>query len=122
MNFSSKPVKHGACLGIGLAAMGTAREDIYEELKNNLYKDDAVIGEAAGIAIGLVMLGTNSVQTLQDMLIYAHETQHEKILRGLALGIALCMYGRLEESKSLIETLIHDKDPILMQVNVENRI
>ena len=46
--------------------MGTARQDIYEELKNNLYKDDAVIGEAAGIAIGLVMLGTNSVQTLQE--------------------------------------------------------
>jgi 26S proteasome regulatory subunit N2 len=109
----TEPVKHGACLGIGLAAMGTARQDIYEELKNNLYKDDAVIGEAAGIAIGLVMLGTNSVQTLQDMLAYAQETQHEKILRGLALGIALCMYGRLEESKTLVETLMHDKDPIL---------
>ncbi len=54
-----EPVKHGACLGLGYAAMGTARQDIFEELKNNLYKDDAVIGEAAGIAIGLVMLGTN---------------------------------------------------------------
>lgn len=110
---TAEPVKHGACLGIGLAAMGTARQDIYEELKNNLYKDDAVIGEAAGIAIGLVMLGTNSTQTLQDMLAYAQETQHEKILRGLALGIALCMYGRREESNSLVETLIQDKDPIL---------
>ena len=62
---SSEPVKHGACLGIGLAAMGTARLDIYEELKSNLYKDDAVIGEAAGLAIGLVMLGSNSDETLQ---------------------------------------------------------
>ena len=109
----TKPVKHGACLGIGLAAMGTARQDIYEELKNNLHKDDAVTGEAAGIAIGLVMLGTNNVQSIQDMLVYAQDTQHEKILRGLAIGIALCMYGRLEESKALVETLIHDKDPIL---------
>jgi len=81
--------------------MGTARQDIYEELKNNLYKDDAVTGEAAGIAIGLVMLGTNNVQAIQDMLGYAQETQHEKILRGLAIGIALCMYGRQEESKTL---------------------
>jgi len=110
---TTEPVKHGACLGLGLAAMGTARQDIYEELKNNLYKDDAVTGEAAGIAIGLVMLGTNNVQSLQDMLGYAQETQHEKILRGLAIGIALCMYGRQEESKTLVETLIHDKDPIL---------
>lgn len=110
---TTEPVKHGACLGLGLAAMGTARQDIYEELKNNLYKDDAVTGEAAGIAIGLVMLGTNNVQSLQDMLGYAQETQHEKILRGLAIGISLCMFGRQEESKTLVETLIMDKDPIL---------
>ena len=37
-------VKHGACLGLGLAAMGTAREDIYEQLKLNLFQDDAVTG------------------------------------------------------------------------------
>lgn len=110
---TTEPVKHGACLGLGLAAMGTARQDIYEELKNNLYKDDAVTGEAAGIAIGLVMLGTNNVAALQDMLGYAQETQHEKILRGLAIGISLCMFGRQEESKTLVETLIIDKDPIL---------
>ncbi len=48
--------------------MSTARQDIYEELKNNLYQDDAVVGEAAGIAIGLVMLGTKSAQAIQDML------------------------------------------------------
>lgn len=110
---STQPVKHGACLGIGLAAMGTSRSDIFEELKANLYKDDAIIGEAAGIAIGLVMLGSNSASAIQDMLAYAQETQHEKILRGLAIGISLCMYGRLEEAKTLIETLVHDKDPIL---------
>ena len=44
---------------------------------------------------------------------YAHETQHEKILRGLAVGIALTMYGRLEEADTLIETLSTDKDAIL---------
>jgi 26S proteasome regulatory subunit N2 len=93
--------------------MGTARADVYEELSNNLYKDDAVVGEAAGIAMGLVMLGTNSAQSIQDMLGYAQETQHEKILRGLAIGIALCVYGRLEEANSLIETLMQDKDAIL---------
>ena len=110
---TTEPVKHGACLGLGLAAMGTARQDIYDELRNNLYKDDAVVGEAAGIAMGLVMLGTNSAQSIQDMLGYAQETQHEKILRGLAIGISLCVYGRLEEAKNLIETLIQDKDAIL---------
>ena len=44
---------------------------------------------------------------------YAQETQHEKILRGLAIGIALVQYGRLEEADALIEQLQRDKDPIL---------
>lgn len=44
---------------------------------------------------------------------YAQETQHEKILRGLAVGIALVMYGRLEEADPLINQLMTDKDPIL---------
>lgn len=47
------------------------------------------------------------------LLQYAQETQHEKILRGLALGISLTMYGRLEEADTLIESLCRDKDPLL---------
>lgn len=44
---------------------------------------------------------------------YAQETQHEKILRGLAVGIAFTMYGRLEEADPLVASLCADKDPIL---------
>ena len=31
-------------------------------------RDDAVIGEAAGLAMGLVMLGTRSPTAIEDML------------------------------------------------------
>lgn len=110
---SSDMVRHGGCLGLGLAAMGTARQDVYEQLKGNLYEDDAVTGEAAGLAMGLVMIGTASPQAIEDMVTYARDTQHEKILRGLCLGISLTMYGRLEEADTLIENLCRDKDPIL---------
>lgn len=44
---------------------------------------------------------------------YAQETQHEKILRGLAVGIALTMYARLEEADPLVTSLSTDKDPVL---------
>ena len=47
------------------------------------------------------------------MIQYAQETQHEKILRGLAVGIAFTMYGRLEEANPLVTSLTADKDPIL---------
>lgn len=61
-------VRHGGCLGLGLAAMGTHRNDIYEQLKFNLYQDDAVTGEAAGIAMGSVMLGSKAEQAIGDMV------------------------------------------------------
>ncbi|CAH8438719.1 unnamed protein product [Schistosoma rodhaini] len=110
---TAEPVRHGACLGLGLAAMGTGREDVYDQIKLNLYQDDAITGEAAGIGIGLVMLGTGSTRAIEDLLGYAKETAHEKIIRGVALGIALVMYGRVEEADELIDNLIIDNDPIL---------
>ncbi len=39
-------------------------------------------GEAAGLAMGLTELGSNSSTAIEDMVAYAQETQHEKILRG----------------------------------------
>merc|ERR1712241_1371320 len=62
---------------------------------------------------GLVELGSKSETAIEDMVAYAQDTQHEKILRGLAVGIALVMYGRLEEADTLIESLCNDKDAIL---------
>lgn len=105
-------IQHGACLGLGLSALGTADEDIYDDIKNVLYTDSAVAGEAAGISMGLLMVGTAS-EKASEMLTYAHETQHEKIIRGLALGIALTVYGREEEADTLIEQMTRDQDPIL---------
>ncbi|KAH7521786.1 hypothetical protein FEM48_Zijuj07G0069200 [Ziziphus jujuba var. spinosa] len=105
-------IQHGACLGLGLAALGTADEDIYDDIKSVLYTDSAVAGEGAGISMGLLMVGTAS-EKASEMLTYAHETQHEKIIRGLALGIALTVYGREEEADTLIEQMTRDQDPIL---------
>ncbi|GLJ52933.1 hypothetical protein SUGI_1127550 [Cryptomeria japonica] len=111
-NTSVEVIQHGACLGLGLAALGTADEEVYDDIKNVLYSDSAVAGEAAGIGMGLLMVGTAS-EKAGEMLAYAHDTQHEKIIRGLALGIALTVYGREEEADTLIEQMTRDQDPIL---------
>ncbi|XP_037777929.1 26S proteasome non-ATPase regulatory subunit 1-like [Penaeus monodon] len=110
---TSDIVRHGGCLGLGLAAMGTQRTDVYEQLKYSLFQDDAVTGEAAGLAMGLVMLGSANEQAVSDMVNYARDTQHEKILRGLAQGIALTMYGQQDQADRLITELSEDKDAIL---------
>ncbi|MQL85616.1 hypothetical protein Taro_018134 [Colocasia esculenta] len=112
-NTSSEVIQHGACLGLGLAALGTRDEEIYEDIKNVLYIDSAVAGEAAGISMGLLMVGTASTEKANEMLSYAHDTHHEKIIRGLSMGIALTVYGREEEADTLIEQMTRDQDPIL---------
>ena len=111
-NANNEVIQHGACLGIGLAGLGTADDEIYEEVKGILYKDSAVAGEAAGIAMGLLCVGSGTDKA-GEMLAYAQDTQHEKITRGLALGIALTVYGRENEADSLIERMTRDQNPIL---------
>ncbi|KAL3425549.1 proteasome/cyclosome [Phlyctema vagabunda] len=106
-------IQHGGALGLGIAGMATGSEEIYESLKNVLYTDSALNGEAVGLAMGLIMLGTGNIKALEDMITYAHDTQHEKIVRGLAIGMALIMFGRQEGADELIEGLLNDPDPTL---------
>lgn len=63
--------------------------------------------------MGLVMLGTGSSTAVNDLLSYTVDTSHEKIMRGIALGIALIMYGKREEADELINNLIKETDPII---------
>ncbi|KAJ6781053.1 hypothetical protein PWT90_07238 [Aphanocladium album] len=106
-------VQHGGALGLGIAGMATGDHDIFDKLKDVLFQDSALNGEAVGVAMGLIMLGTGNVKALEDMITYAHETTHEKIVRGVALGMALIMYGRQEGADVLIEGLLNDPDPTL---------
>ncbi|KAI8891036.1 26S proteasome regulatory complex, non-ATPase subcomplex, Rpn2/Psmd1 subunit [Backusella circina FSU 941] len=112
-NTSDDVIQHGASLGLGVAGMATAHEGIFEDLKNVLFGDNAVAGEAAGLAMGLIMLGTGNEEALDEMFLYAHETQHEKIIRGLAIGMSLIMYGKEEQADALIKKMLEDKDPVI---------
>ncbi|GAB0137973.1 proteasome regulatory particle base subunit [Epichloe bromicola] len=106
-------VQHGGALGLGIAGMATGDTDVFEKLKEILFQDSALNGEAVGLSMGLIMLGTGNVKALEDMITYAHETTHEKIVRGVALGMALIMFGRQEGADVLIDGLLNDPDPTL---------
>ncbi|KAI5793103.1 armadillo-type protein [Geopyxis carbonaria] len=110
---SDEIVQHGGALGLGVAGMATGNMHLYEELKVVLWSDSAVAGEAVGLAMGLVMLGTGNTGVINDMIQYSHDTQHEKIIRGLAMGMALIMFGKEEAADELSSTLLNDPDPIL---------
>jgi len=47
------------------------------------------------------------------MITAAQETSHEKIIRGLAVGVSFLVYGREEQADNLINELTSDKDPVL---------
>lgn len=106
-------IQHGGALGLGIAGMGTGDEAIFEHLRDVLFQDSALNGEAVGLAMGLIMLGTGNAKALETMFTYAHETTHEKIVRGCAIGMALIMYGRQEGADVMIEGLLNDPDPTL---------
>ncbi|KAI5851178.1 armadillo-type protein [Morchella snyderi] len=112
-NAGDEMVQHGGALGLGVAGMATGNLHIYEELKLVLSNDSAIAGEAVGLAMGLVMLGTGNSTALEDMIQYSHETQHEKIIRGIAIGMALIMFGKQEAADDLINTLLDDPDATL---------
>ncbi|KAG8533085.1 uncharacterized protein KY384_001868 [Bacidia gigantensis] len=118
-NATEEVVQHGGALGLGVAGMATGDDGIYEDLKSVLWADSALNGEAVGIAMGLIMLGSGNVKALTEMIQYAHETAHEKIIRGLGLGMALIMYGRQEGADELVNGLLEDPDPILRYGGVQ---
>jgi 26S proteasome regulatory subunit N2 len=129
VSHANEVMSHGAALGVGLTAMGTADLAIVQELKELLDTDSAVAGEAAGMAIGMVLVGTgagnthntlpNTAQKEEIMEIvaelknYARETQHEKIIRGIAMGLALMNFGQEENADAVIEEMRSDRDPIM---------
>ncbi|KAH8120111.1 26S proteasome regulatory complex, non-ATPase subcomplex, Rpn2/Psmd1 subunit [Phellopilus nigrolimitatus] len=110
---TNEVVQHGAALGLGVAGMGGKNEQSYDNLKEALYTDSAVAGETAGYGMGLIMLGTADGRCADEMLAYARETQHEKIIRGLAVGLAFLYYGRQEQADDMVTMLLAEKDPIL---------
>lgn len=125
---ANEVISHGAALGVGLTAFGSADLEVVNELKELLYTDSAVAGEAAGMAIGLVLVGSGAgntssslpaadseelLETVSELKNYARETQHEKIIRGIAMGVALINYGQEENADAVVEEMRSDRDPIL---------
>jgi 26S proteasome regulatory subunit N2 len=95
--------------------MATKDADLYDHLKNTLYNnpDSATIGEAAAYGMGLVMVGSGDEDAIQEMISHATDNNHEKIIRGLGVSLALTQYGKEAEAEGLITQMIESKDSII---------
>ena len=108
---------HGALLGLGSLALsesiGLVNEDLINHIKSVLYRDETIAGEAAGLALGLLKKGSMDTALIQDMLAYAHDTEHEKIIRSLAIGVAVIVAGQGDDALSIALEMLQDKDVLI---------
>lgn len=111
--------KHGICLGLGLAAFGSKDQQVYEKLSESLFVDEAVVGEAASIAMGLVKAGSMDSEAYKTMKQFMQDTQHDKIQRGLQIALAMLAYGQMDNADNWIRELLEsDSNAILRQAGV----
>lgn len=117
----SDVVRHGACLGMGLVGMGSAHEEAFAQMRDIIIRSSATAGEAAGMGLGMLLLGKGPGWTSErtgmpvsmELLQYAHDSKHEKIIRGIAVGLALTCYGLEEGADALIRQMGGDKDALI---------
>ena len=121
---ANEVISHGAALGVGLTSFGSSDLDVVNELKELLYTDSAVAGEAAAYSMGMVLVGSgagNASSSVNDELTeivtelrnYSRETHHEKIIRGISMCLALVNFGQEENADATIEEMRGDRDPII---------
>ena len=123
---ANEVISHGAALGVGLTSFGSGDLEVVNELKELLYTDSAVAGEAASIAMGMVLVGSGAgnasssspanaelADIIAELRNYSRETHHEKIIRGIAMCLALVNFGQEENADATIEEMRADRDPII---------
>ena len=108
-------IQHGACLALGLISMGSRNKSHYDILVRVLYEDVPEPGEAAGYALGMVMLGSGDEGTINFMIDQINSTEHEKIMRGLAMGLGFVMYGKGSEANAVIDKMLSSRRPLMRE-------
>ena len=124
---ANKVFSHREALGVVLTALGRGNMGIENDPKELLYTDLAVAIEAAGMSIDMVLVGSGAGNTTssssapaaantEDMLeavselqTYMIEMEHQKIIWGVAIGVALIKYDQEDSVDAVIEEMRSDK-------------
>ena len=58
------------------------------------------------MALKLILCGSGHSEWYDEMIAFYHETQHEKIIDGLAIGIAIMHYRCEDRANGVINAMI----------------
>ncbi|CAI5445836.1 unnamed protein product [Caenorhabditis angaria] len=115
----NEPVRHGSCLGYGVAGLGSSSASAYEKVREVLQRDEAVSGESAGIAMGLIMAGNLNSEVFSELKQYTIDTQHDKTQRGIRTGLACAAFGLQQDAEIYIDEALKAKsNPMLRSTGV----
>ena len=108
-------IQHGACLALGLISLGSRDTSHYNLLLKVIREDHPEPGEAAGYALGMVMLGSGSQETIDEMIRICENTEHEKIMRGIAMGLGFVLYGCGARANDTIQRMLDSRQPLMRE-------
>ncbi|EAX91699.1 Proteasome/cyclosome repeat family protein [Trichomonas vaginalis G3] len=106
-------IQHGACLALGLISLGSRDTSHYNLLLKVIREDHPEPSEAAGYALGMVMLGSGSPETFDEMIRFCENTEHEKIMRGIAMGLGFFFYECGARANDTIQRMLHSRQPFM---------
>lgn len=109
---TEQPIAHGALLALGLRFAFSNDEKLVDECRTFLYKEQAVVGEAAGITLGLVKAGSWDNDLADNYINFCRNNPHDRITRSLTLtfGLMALQCGRNETVSKLFDSYISEND------------
>ncbi|EAX82388.1 Proteasome/cyclosome repeat family protein, partial [Trichomonas vaginalis G3] len=98
-----------------LISLGSRDTSHYNLLLKVIREDHPEPGEAAGYALGMVMLGSGSQETIDEMIRICENTEHEKIMRGIAMGLGFVLYGCGARANDTIQRMLDSRQPLMRE-------
>lgn len=94
-------ISHGAFLSLGLQFAFSNDTEIIESCKIGLYSDEALTGEAASLALGMVKANHWDEELAHSLINFCRDNDHTKITRSLTIFFGLSAMNCIDPKKVL---------------------
>ena len=119
-------IQYGACLSLGLITLGSQDFKYYNQALKVIKENQPESGEAAGYAMGMIMLGIGDTEVYdqetmvkksvtEELFKIADTTENDSVISGAGMGLALMYYGLEQQAETIITKLLASPKPLLRE-------